>query len=253
MQLCQLRGQRRERIEGGTGGDPGRRQQVGVRQRRWGLGQPDVPEVGAVHAEGGEPVGQPTDLAAELVRREPALAQLAGQRVGGRGEEHAGVGQLTEQPGHQHGVAGIVEFEFVDGQQPVAGQPLHRFPEAQRADQVGVLDEGAVGLRSRHRVPERCQQMGLADPEPAVQIHPGRLRVGGPAEPALLRRVGDRLRHCGERGERGLLRRFGWIGAVGAEPDGVEPAGRNQALDQLAGTHERPDVDQMIKGHEAPP
>src|SRR3712207_8563383 len=45
------------------------------------------------------------DLAQEVLGGEPPLPQRVGQRVGGRGQGGAGVGELAQQPGHQHGVA----------------------------------------------------------------------------------------------------------------------------------------------------
>ena len=106
------------------------------------------------------------DLAAEVLGGEPSLAELVGQRVGRGGQVHPGLGQLAEQPGHQHGVAGIVELEFVDGQQPVPGQPPDGLVEPERADQVGVFDERAVRLGPRHACQSEASRWVLPTPKP---------------------------------------------------------------------------------------
>ena len=190
MQLGQLGGQLVEVVEGRSvvcPAPPPASAASDIGERR--LRQSGVTEVRTVDPQRGEPIGQPLDLPAELVGGEPALTELVRQRVRGGRQEHAGVGELAEQPGHQHGVARIVEFELVDGQQPVTGQPLHRFAEPERSDQMGVLDEGAVRLRSGYGMPQRRQQVGLSDAESTVEIDTGRRGGGRLAEPALLRRV----------------------------------------------------------------
>ena len=87
---------------------------------------------------------------------------------------------FAEQRADQHRVPGVVEFELVDADQ-AAGGPGHRPGEAERAHQVRVLDEGAVGLLRAvpgpGRVPQRGEQVGLADAIPAVEIDAAR----GPA------------------------------------------------------------------------
>jgi len=44
--------------------------------------------------------------------------------------------------------------------------------EADGADQVRVLDEGAVRLRALGGVPQRGEQVGLAHPVAAVEVDP---------------------------------------------------------------------------------
>lgn len=98
---------------------------------------PQWPEVG----------GEALDLAEEVDGGEAALAELAGQGVGGGGERHARFDQLAEQAGDEDGVARVVELELVDAEEPVLAEGLHRLLEAERADQIGQLDEGAEGLQ----------------------------------------------------------------------------------------------------------
>jgi hypothetical protein len=159
---------------------------------------------------------------------------------------------LAEQPGHQHGVAGIVQLELVDGQQPVAGQPAHRLGETERADQVGVLDEGPVRLRAGHGMPERCQQVGLADAETAVQVVPARCRRCLPEE-SLPRRGGDPRRKRGQRVDGCPLAGFIRRRAVGVEPHRIEAWRRYQGADQLVRADDGIAVDQVDHGHEDPP
>ena len=162
---------------------------VGVRRR--GLGQTAVAVVLAVDAQRAEVRGQALDLAQEVGGGEPALAELAGQGVGGGGERDARVDQLAEQGGDQDGVARVVQLELVDAQQPVPGEGLHGLLEAERADQVRQLDEGAEGLErglGRGGVPEGGEQVGLADAVAAVEVDAAgagrRLARPSAAEPA---------------------------------------------------------------------
>ncbi len=112
---------------------------------------------------------------------EPALAELARQGVGGGGERHARVDQLAEQGGDEDGVARVVELELVDAQQAVAGQGLDRLLEAEGADQVRQLHEGAERLErglGRGGVPEGGEQVGLADAVAAVEVDAAGARRG---------------------------------------------------------------------------
>ena len=145
------------------------------------LGQTAVAVVLAVDAQRAEVRGQALDLAQEVGGGEAALAELAGQRVGGGGERHARVDQLAEQGGDEDGVARVVQLELVDAQQPVAAEGLHGLLEAERADEVGQLDEGAERLelgRGRGGVPQGGEQVGLADAVAAVEVDAARARRG---------------------------------------------------------------------------
>ena len=132
-----------------------------------------VAEVLAVDPDDVELVRQHLDLAGEVDGGEAAVAEGARKGVGRRGQLDAGVGQLTHQPGHQHRVARIVQLEFVDAHQLVVAQRIYRLTKGQRADQVGVFDEGAESLRPGNGVPQRRQQVGLADAEAAVEVDSG--------------------------------------------------------------------------------
>ena len=158
-----------------------------------------------------------------------------GQGVGRRRQGHPGVGQPGQQRRHQHRVAGVVELELVDADQPVAPERLDGLGEAQRADQVGEADEGAERLGPLGGVPEGGQQVGLADAEAAVEVDAPRGRA------SLRRRNDQRLPAAtavhgpGETLEvpdRGRLAGLGRVGSVGGEPLGVEPRGRHQLGDQ---------------------
>jgi hypothetical protein len=131
---------------------------------------------------------QALDLAHEIGRGEPALTELAGQRVGGGGECNARVDELAEQGGDQDGVAGVVELELVDAQQPVAGQGLDGLLEPEGADEVGQLHERAerlAGGLGRGGVPQGRQQVGLADAVTAVEVDAARAGRGRlPGRPA---------------------------------------------------------------------
>jgi hypothetical protein len=132
-----------------------------------------VPEVLAVDPDDVELVRQHLDLALEVHRGEPAVAQGTRQGVGRGRKLDAGVGQFTHQPGHQDCVARIVQLELINADQLVAAERIHCLTEGQGAHQVGVLNERAEGLGTRGGVPERGQQVGLAHAEAAVQVDPG--------------------------------------------------------------------------------
>jgi len=110
-----------------------------------------------------EPGGQRLDLAPEVLRGEAALTERVGQRVRRRGQGHAAVGQLAQEPGHQDGVARVVELELVDGDQPVRREGLDGRGEAEGTDEVRVLHERPVrGPVGADGVRERGEQVGLA-------------------------------------------------------------------------------------------
>ena len=148
--------------------------------RRRRFGQAAVPVVRSVHPQRAELRGQCLDLPAEVVGGESALAELLRQRVRGGGQVHPCVGELGEQPRHQGGVARIVELELVHREQPVSGQSLDGRSKAEHAHQLGDLAERAVRLGAWHGVPQRRQQVGLADAEAAVQVHAGGRRPRWP-------------------------------------------------------------------------
>ena len=114
--------------------------------------------------------GQPLDLAEEILRGEPALAEAPRQRVAGGREPDAALRQPAEQRRDEHRVAGVVQLELVHAEQPLLAQRLDGGREAERADQVRDLDERPVSLWLRDGVPERGQQVGLADAEAAVEV-----------------------------------------------------------------------------------
>lgn len=200
----------------------------------------------AVDAQRAEVGGQALDLAQEVDRRETALAELAREGVGGGGQGHTGVDELAEQGRHENGVAGVVELELVDAQQPVAGEGLDGLLEAQGADEVRQLDEGAErlerGLR-RGGVPQGGEQVGLADAVAAVEVDTAGARRGlrrpglpEPEEPALPAADGVRpaepsreaVQHLDGLGLAGLVR----VRNVRAEADRVEARRRHHLGDQ---------------------
>lgn len=190
------------------------------------LGQAAVAVVLAVDAQGAEVRRQTLDLAQEVGRREPALAELARQRVGGGGEGDARVDELAEQGRYEDGVAGIVQLELVDAQQTVARKGLDRLLEAEGADEVRQLHEGAERLErglGRGGVPEGGEQVGLADAVAAVEVDAtgagrGLRRLALPeAQEAAPDLAGCRRRaprRARPRSPRGRARpRSGWAGS----------------------------------------
>lgn len=200
----------------------------------------------AVDAQRAEVRRQALDLAQEVGGREPALAELARERVGGGGERDARLDQLAEQRRDQDGVARVVQLELVDAQQPVPGEGPHRLLEAEGADQVGQLDEGAEGLEGglrRGGVPQGRQQVRLADAVAAVQIDTarpggdlGRLGPAEAEEPPPGAADGVRSAQSGREplqdADRLGLARLVRIRDVGAEADRVEAWRRHHLGDQ---------------------
>src|SRR5690606_4195146 len=68
--------------------------------------------------------------------------------------------------------ARVVELPLVDGDEshPAERLPRPRYPE--EPDREDELIEREVRLGSGRRVPERGQEVGLPDAEPAVQVDP---------------------------------------------------------------------------------
>ncbi len=199
-----------------------------------------VPVVGAVDAQHLEPGRERLDLAEEVLGREPALAQRLGQRVRGRRERHPGVADLAQQPGHQHRVARVVELELVDADQPHAGQRPDGRGEPERTDQVGVLHEGAVhdavGRPRAHAVRKGREQVRLAHPEPAVQVHRRRPRGAPPQACQAPRRWhGQPGRERHQPLARRRLARVRAIRAVGLEGRRVEVPRHHEAREELPG------------------
>jgi hypothetical protein len=240
VQLGQVREQGVEVVARGPLRRPGPDGHLVVGDRCGSRRQAAVPVVLALHPQRGEVPGQRLDLAQEVLGGEAPLAERAGQRVGGGSDADPGVDQLPEQGRDQDRVAGVVQLELVDGQQPVPAQRLDGRAEPQRTDQVGQLDERAVRPRLWRLVPQGGQQVGLADAVPAVQVdaRPA-LRRAGPAEQplarwgegageALQRPDGLRLRRVGGvrqvRAKRASSKRGGGTSAATSEPTGTTGA-----------------------------
>ena len=215
---------------------------------RRGLGQTAVAVVLAVDAQRAEGCGQALDLAQEVGCGEPALAELARECVGGGGQRDPGVHQFAEQGGDEYGVARVVQFELVDAQQPVAAQGLHGLLEAERADQVRQLDEGAEGLELRARPGWRARGRRAGGSCRRRNRRPGRPRGARPdaagfpsAEPALAARrrsacappspAAKALEHPHRLGLAGLVR----VRNVRIEADRVEARRRHHLGDQPVG------------------
>ncbi len=238
--------QMREVVQRGALGGVRRLRHLFVGERRRSLGQAAVAVVLAVDAQRAEVGGQALDLAQEVGRREPALAELAGQRVGGGRERHARLDQLAEQRGDEHGVAGVVQLELVDAQQTVAAERLHGLLEPERTDQVGQLHEGAERLErglGRGGVPQGGEQMGLADAVAAVQVDAAGAGRGlgrlGPAEAEQAAPAGAGGVRAAEPGGEALQNLYGLdlaglvrVRDVGGEADRVEARRRHHLGDQ---------------------
>ena len=224
-----------EVVEHGVG--PVRR--VGPEHRvveRSGRGrQPAVAVVLAVDPQDVEVGREPLDLAQEVLGRESALPQLVRQRVGRRRQADARLDELTQQRRHEHRVTGIVELELVDADEAIALERLDGRAEAQRTDEVGVLDERAEALRPGDGVPQRGEEVGLADPEAAVEVDAGTpLRRGRPAEDrAAGRRLGDARREGPQRGERCRLGGLPRIREIGVEADVGEVGRRDELVHEI--------------------
>ena len=114
-----------------------------------------VPVVRALDAHRGEDPCERVDLTQEVLRGEPALTELLGQRVRRRGDRHAALDQLRQQPGDQRRIARVVEFELVDADHHVVGEQFDALDEAENPGQLGELAErgerGRPGIRGASR------------------------------------------------------------------------------------------------------
>ena len=153
---------------------------------------------------------QALDLAEEVLRGEPALPQLVRQRVRRGRQADAGLDELAQQGRHEHRVAGVVELELVDADEAVALERLDGRAEAERADEVGVLDERPEPLGPGHGMPQGGEQVRLAHAEAAVEVHAGTTlgRCRPPEDRPTGRRLGDARGEGPQRGERRRLRRL---------------------------------------------
>jgi hypothetical protein len=205
-----------------------------------------MPVVGPVHPDRGESRRQPLDLAQEILGSEPILAEPVGQRVRRGRQCHPVLGKTGQQGRDQDGVARVVQLELVDGEQPHAMQCLHKILEAEGASQVCQLDKGGVRLRRRSLMPQRRQQMRLADAEATVQIHPASASRAPPPQqqPAAFRGTVQLAGELLQRLAGGRLGRLGGIGQVAAEAHAGEQRRGHQPGDELLGRHHRHTVDQ---------
>ena len=100
-----------------------------------------MPVVGSLDPNGGEDLRERVDLAEEVLRREPTLPQLFGQRVRRRRDGHPPLDQRRQQSGDQRRIAGIVELELVDAHHHVLGEQLDALHEAEHPRQLRQLAE----------------------------------------------------------------------------------------------------------------
>lgn len=150
------------------------------------------------------------------------------------------VGELAQEPRHEHGVTRVVELELVDADEPVGRERVDGLPEAERPDEVGVLDERPERRALSRRgdgVRERGQQVGLADAEPAVEVHGLGLRAAL-LPPRRGRRPRDRLRRAAQACHRRRLAAVRRVRHVGLERRGRE-VGRRDELGDEAGRVDR--------------
>ena len=119
--------------------------------------------------------------------------------------------------------------------------------EAERAGEMGQLDEGRVGLRTVDGVPQRGEQVRLADAEPAVEVDAVRLGLPATAEPTACRRAIDLRREPLDGGQSSGLGRLGRIGPVRGEADVGEQRRRHQPGHQLLRRHDRRTVDEAVR------
>ena len=204
-----------------------------LRQRRRALHLATVPVVRPVDGQHVEAVGQRLDLPQEVLGGEAALPQRVGQRVARGRERDPCLGEPPEQRRHEHRVAGVVELELVDADQPVAAQRLDGGGEAERPHEVGVLDEGAERLGTGGLVPQAREQVRLAHAEPAVEVDAATCAGRGrPPEPSSTRPLpqprGIRLQAL----HRGGLARLCRVGTVGVEALRPEARRRHEVAHQ---------------------
>ena len=179
--------------------------------------------------------GQPLDLAQEVGGGEPALAELAGQRVGGGGERDAGLAQPAEQGGHQHGVAGVVQLELVDAQQGVRDSVCDRlrgsrarrrgWSARRRCRTASGPGRRATARRAGGSCRRRSRRRGRPRPAPAGRPADGTGPCASAAGTPLRRTPRSRSTAC-------CLGRLRRVGPVGVEADVGEPRRRHELGDQ---------------------
>ena len=164
------------------------------------------------------------------------------------------VGEPAQHRGDQNRVTRIVELELVDADQPRSGEPFDGLREPERAGQVGQFDERAEdALRTRHRrhVPQRRQQMRLADAEAAVEVEarPVLGRGGTSAQPPTspIRAVTRSAGKGPDRSDRRGLCRFCRVRPVRLEADGREARRGHHLFDQRLGGQLGSAVDQASR------
>jgi hypothetical protein len=222
-----------------TGHDPVElargRIEFGFRQRVCRSGELPGTVVLAVDAVDLELIGQRLNLTQEVLSGEAPLPQRPGQGVRCRDDLHPGVGELTHQPGHEHGVAGIVEFEFVDADEFHLRQVVASPGEAQGPDEVRVFDEGAESRRLLVGMPGRSQQVSLAHTVAAVEVDA--LGTGASLREQLAEEslVGRALGEVPQLVPCLFLRGLRGVGAVAVEGHVLELRRRHEACDELFG------------------
>lgn len=84
------------------------------------------------------------------------------------------VGKFAQESGHEDGVAGVIEFKFVDADECFGGELGDSVGESECANEVGVFDEGAKGCGvGAHVVGEGREEVGFSDSESAVEVEGG--------------------------------------------------------------------------------
>ena len=205
------------------------------------LGQAAVPVVLAVDAHRLEVRRQPLDLAQEVVGGEPALARACPAacsrsppaRTPASRSRVSSVETSTVSPGSSSSNSSTQTSG-------VRRQRLDRVVEAERPDQVGQLDEGGEQLGAGRGVPQRGQQVRLADAVAAVEVDPAGARPPGLARPSSRLRGRSptrRRRTPGARSTASRLGRLPRVGTVGVEADVGEPRRRHQLGDQPVRGH----------------
>ena len=218
--------------------------ELGVWQGLRGRDDGAVPVVLAVDAQHLEPRGERLDLPEEVLGREAALTERSGQGVRRRRDRDVAVSELTQESRHQHGVARVVELELVDADQVLVAERLDGRGEPERSDEVRVLDERAErGTLRPERVRERREQVRLADPEPAVEVHRGHAPAAPSqqgAEPARGRH--EHVRDLGETFDGALLARVRRVRTVGRERRVGEVPRRDEVTQEARAIGGRTDV-----------
>ena len=130
--------------------------------------------VRAVDAYDVEVLRQGLDLAQEVVGGESALPQRSGSvfdvaaiRTPRPTSRLSRVETSTVSPGSSSSNSSMHSSRVAPSRSTASANPM-------RADQMGELDEGREQLRCRSRVPDRCEQVRLADAVATVEVEPGR-------------------------------------------------------------------------------